>query len=342
MIKLYSIEEENALLRPQIDEAIKRVINIGRFVLGEQTEALEHELATFVGVKHAICVSSGTDALYLAITSLDLDRYVYTTPFTFIATSQAIQKAGLEYCYRDIDDNFLLPEVISNQFVVGVSLFGRPYEGKDLQLIVDNAQALGVPPRGRISTTSFYPTKNLGGIGDGGAVFTNEDDLAELIRSMRNHGVNHDKTRFIHDGGNYRMDEINAAVLRCKLPFLQHWNAMRRFNAAYYEELFGNYLDIPVLTPTPHLYHVWNQYVIRAPDRDGLRDYLKTRGIETGIYYKTPLHLEPCYKWLGYKEGSFPNAEKASKECLSLPVHPRVQRNELEMIVEEIARFYGW
>lgn len=359
-------------LRGEMEEAIKEVLESQRFILGPKVRALEEALAHYIGVKEAIGVASGTDALVLSLMALGVGEgdEVITTPFTFFATAGAIMRVGARPVFVDIDprtynlDPSLLEERITPRakVILPVHLFGQcadmgpileVAERHGLKVVEDAAQAMGADytvdssPRragsmGHLGCFSFYPTKNLGGAGDGGLVVTGEEELAERVRLLRVHGA---RRKYEHElvGINSRLDELQAAVLLAKLPHLEEWTAKRIAKAHRYDELFAEAdhealgIGLPVVEYRNR--HVFHQYVIRVPHRDALRSHLQEVGVETEVYYPLPLHLQPCLQSLGYREGDFLQAEKAAREVLALPIHPELTAEEQEYVVEQIVQF---
>jgi UDP-2-acetamido-2-deoxy-ribo-hexuluronate aminotransferase len=334
--------------------------------MGEPVKTLEKNLQEFTGAKHAITCSSGTDALLLAMMALDIqpDDEIITTPFTFIATAETIAFLKAKPVFVDIDEKTynIDPSKIEEKItpktkaIIAVSLYGQPcdidelnkytnnkYTNTPIHLIIDGAQSFGSTYKGKtdsslgnISTTSFFPAKPLGCYGDGGAVFTNDDTLADKMRSLRVHGQSkryHHK--YIGMGG--RLDTIQAAVLNVKLKHYKKDLALRQEVAQKYTEQFKIYHS-KFITPIvkDDRTSAWAQYSIRVKNRDQLQTELKEKGIPTAVHYPMPLHLQECFKYLGYKEGDFPIAERVSKEIMSLPMNPYVSDEEIEYIVENI------
>ncbi|MBI3667980.1 MAG: nucleotide sugar dehydrogenase [Acidobacteria bacterium] len=341
------LQAQYASLRGEVEEAILGVLASQRFILGSQVEALEQEIAAYTGVRHAVACASGTDALLLALMALDVSPgdEVITTPFTFFATAGSIHRMRARPVFVDIEpDSFNLdPEGLAPRItprtraILPIQMFGRVARMEEiletagrygLPVVEDAAQALGARCDGRMAGTmgrlgcySFYPTKNLGGAGDGGMVVTNDSGLAARLRRLRNHGSD-DRYHHAEVGLNSRLDEIQAAVLRVKLKRLERWNRARRRLAALYTRLLGDAVLTPALGPEGS--HIYHQYAIRTADRDGLRKRLAERGVETPVYYPLPLHLQKCFDYLGYEAGDFPQAEAASREVLSLPLYPEL------------------
>lgn len=360
-IPILDLKAQNASVRADVDKAIRRVIDSGVFILGPEVQAFEAEVAAYLGVKHAIGVSSGTDALLVALMALEVGAgdEVILPPFTFFATAGCVARTGAKPVFVDIDPGTfnLDPRKVEaaitprTKAIVPVHLFGQACDmdalrriasARNLPLIEDAAQAIGastvegkVGGLGTLACFSFFPSKNLGCFGDGGLVTTNDDALAEKVRVLRTHGS---KSKYLHAfvGGNFRLDSLQAAILRVKLPHLDAWAAGRIQNAARYDALFrAANLPAGVLTPPVKAQpgHVYNQYVIRTRHRDALQKHLEAEGIGTMIYYPLSLHLQECFASLGHKKGDFPESERATEEVLALPIFP-----ELGEGVDRIAR----
>jgi dTDP-4-amino-4,6-dideoxygalactose transaminase len=354
-VPLLDLRRQFEQVGPAVEAAVKRVLASGQFILGEEVAALEREIAARHGVKHAIGMSSGTDALLAALMALELgpEDEVVTTALSFFATAGAIARLGARPVFADIEAGSLnldprdaLRRITPRtRAIIPVHLFGRaadvaPLAAVGIPIIEDAAQALDVPgvgKLGRMATLSFFPSKNLGAAGDAGMVLTDDDALADRLRLLRAHGS---RPKYVHHvvGGNFRLDALQAAILRAKLPFLEGWSARRRENAARYRELLaGTPLELPADTPG----HVWHHFVVRAPRRDALRQHLASAGVETEVYYPTPLHLQPCFAHLGNRAGDLPEAERAALECLALPVHPDLDPPQLERVAAQVTSFYG-
>jgi len=343
-VPLIDLRIQYLSIKDEIDAAIARVLAKGNFVIGEEVEAFEDEWASYCKARFCIAVSSGTDALYLALRCFDRDGAdVLTTPFTFFATTAAIFFSGYIPRFIDIDENGnidITKERVSHIFAMPVHLYGRPAKVTNHNqrvVIEDSCQAHGLPLRGHIACFSFYPTKNLGAYGQSGAIVTNEKEWADKLNQLREYG---EKERFIHYdiSGNYRMDELQAAILRCKLPHLDDWNQARRGIAFMYRELLGDLEDI--ILPKDDLYHYYHAYVIRTKDRDNLAAYLKDAGIQTAVRYPVPMHLQPALAYLGYKKGDFPMAERWAEENLNLPIYPEMPESHVEYVAEKIREYY--
>ncbi|MGH9325333.1 MAG: DegT/DnrJ/EryC1/StrS family aminotransferase [Terriglobia bacterium] len=349
--------------------AIERVMESQQFILGAEVQAFEGEIAELLRTKYAVGCASGTSALELALAALGIKAgdEVITTPYTFVATAGAIAQAGAKPVFVDVDPQTfnLDPQRIESALnpktraIIPVHLFGQSADlepilkiakGQKLAVIEDAAQAIGAcyrdAPLGSLGTMgcfSFFPSKNLGGAGDGGMITTNDEKLARRLRLLRVHGSGR---RYHYEilGSNSRLDAIQAAVLRAKLPHLAQWSDGRRRVAARYHELFAEYhLERQVKLPAElkDRTHVYNQFVIRCPHRDALRDFLAARGIPTEIYYPLPLHLQPAFRYLENPPGTFPEAEAASRETLVLPIYPELKEEHLMRVVSAIAEFYA-
>ncbi len=350
-------------IRSEVEPLLHEVLESGRYVLGEHVHALEQEVASLCKTQYAVGVNSGTDALKLALQALGIrpGDEVITTPFTFVSTAEVVVHLGATPVFVDIDPetfNIDVNQVESaitprTRAIVPVDLYGQSAEMKALREIADRyglvivedaAQAIGAlhyeEPIGTYAdaaTLSFFPTKNIGGAGDGGMVLTNHEEVARKVRQLRVHGMN---------GGYYyedigytsRLDEIQAVILRVKLRYLKAWTERRRYNATLYRTLLT---DLEPMLPIvrPYNYHVYHQFTIRHPNRDALRDYLKAQGIESAIYYPLPLHLQPAYRFLGGQEGDCPNAENASRTVLSLPIHSELGEDEIAYVAEHVRAF---
>jgi dTDP-4-amino-4,6-dideoxygalactose transaminase len=349
-IPLVDVRAQYAPLLDELKERIAEVLDSGRFILGPNVQAFEEEAAAYLGVRHAIGVANGTDALVLALDAMGVGEgdEVICPAFTFYATAEAIIRRGARPVFADIDSASLNidPEDAARRItprtkaIVPVHLFGRPAALDDLKglgvpLLEDAAQAFGargVATTGVASTFSFFPTKNLFAFGDGGAVTTDDDELAERTRLLRFHGSK-DKKRFDLVGYNSRLDEVQAAVLRVFLSKIEEWNRWRREAAGRYAELgLGEVCDLPADEPG----HVYHMYVVRSPERDRIAESLQAADISSAAYYTTPLHLQPALEFLGHREGDFPETERAGRENLALPlwagIGPQVQERVVEVV----------
>jgi len=350
-----------------VEKNINAVIESGYFILGPVVEELEQKIATYCEAKYAVGVSSGTDALLISLMAAGIkeDDEVITTPFTFFATAGSISRLGAKPVFVDIEpdtfniDTKQIEENITRKTraILPVHLYGQCVDmdpvldlaqKNNLVVIEDAAQAIGSEYKGRRAGSmgdygcfSFFPTKNLGGFGDGGMVTMNSEELYEQVKILRVHG-SHPKYYHKMIGGNFRLDAIQAAVVLAKLKYLDKWTEKRRANAQTYNRLFKEMGMTDSLTlPSeviPH--HVYNQYVIRVKDkRDELRSFLGENNISTEIYYPLPLHLQDCYLSLGYKKGNLPESEKAADETIALPIFPELTTDQLEYVVATITHF---
>lgn len=351
-------------VRKEIDAAVAKTLDHCSFCLGPDVAQFEKDFAAFCGAEHAVGFNSGTSALHVAMLLLGVGPgdEVITTPFTFVATSWGISYAGAKPVYVDIDDQTfnLNPELIERAItprtkaVLPVHLYGHPFDldpilticrKHKLPLVEDAAQAHGAKYRGKIigafgamSCFSFYPGKNLGACGEGGALVTNDKALAARARSLREHGST---VRYYHDeiGYNYRMEGLQGAALGVKLKHLPNWTEARRQNARRLHELLaGTPLQLPV--EADYAESAWHLYVVRHPRRDELKRHLETNGVGCALHYPVPLHLQKCYAMLGYLPDDFPVAEKAARECLSLPIYPELTDEQLQRIAAVIKDFF--
>ena len=352
-VPLFDMAAELAAVRPAIDAAIARVLDSGVFIGGPEVAALVLELAAATGARCAVGTSSGTDALHAIFAALGIapGDEVVAAPLTFFATAGGAARLGARIVFADVADDSLTldPEAAvtacsdRTRAIVPVHLFGHPaaLPAAPCPIIEDAAQSLGAGPvTGRAAAVSFFPTKNLGALGDAGAVLTDDAALADRVALLRTQGAR-PKYHHVAIGGNFRLDPLQAAVLRAKLPHLPAWIAARRRHAERYRALFAAVVIPPELRlPAPHPAHVYHQFVIRAPRRDALRAYLAAAGIGTEVYYPEPLHLQPCFAELGYRAGSLPVAERACREVLALPIHPTLRPEAQDVVVDEIAAFY--
>jgi len=365
-VPLLDLQSQYALLRDELRQAVEKVMDSQRFVLGDEGRRLEASVAQYVHAKHAIACASGSDALLLALMALDVSAgdEVITTPFTFFATAAAITRLGARPVFVDIDpatynlDTSRVADVITSRTkaIMPVHLYGQCADmdpllaiGNRVPIVEDAAQAIGATDRSRqagamgaIGCFSFYPTKNLGGAGDGGMLTTNDDNLAQRLRRLRNHGG---ANEYEHSevGINSRLDELQAAVLNVKMPHLDKWSNDRARKAAAYSEMLDNAgLSFELITPVVRdgARHIFHQYVIRVPrHRDALMEHLKRRGVGTKVYYPIPLHRQECFAYLRYKEGDFPESERAARETLALPVYPELTEAQQSHVVDAIKSF---
>jgi len=354
-------------LRKEIMTGIRQILDEQRLILGPFCAKLEQQISTYAGVAHAISCANGTDALILALMALDIKAgdEVITTPYTFFSTASSIAILGGTPVFVDIDEATMnidptrIEKAITSRTktITVVHLFGQVCDmqrigeiarNHGLALVEDCAQSLGARKNGVMSgafgdvaASSFYPTKNLGGIGEGGVVYTRRADIGEKVRKLRVHGMG---DQYYHEmiGLNSRLDEIKACALTVKFPHLESWNTRRRANAAYYSKQFKKLpLLLPVnATDTTDTSHIFHHYVIRTPKRDELQVFLKERGIICGVYYPLPLHLQPCFSYLGYREGDFPVAELTAKTSLALPVYPELKNSERAYVAKCVREFF--
>ncbi|HEY3295949.1 MAG TPA: DegT/DnrJ/EryC1/StrS family aminotransferase [bacterium] len=351
-------------IQGEVMPEITRIFETQYFILGPNVKKIEEQMAGLAGMKCGIGASSGTDALLLSLMAINIrpGDEVITTPYTFVATTEAIVRTGGTPVFVDIEkDSFNLDVKQAEAAItprtralLPVHLFGlvidpdawRAVAQKHkVTLIEDAAQAVGAKRKtwvaggiGDISAFSFYPTKNLGGAGDGGMVLTRTDELAATVRSDRMHG-GHDRYYYDRLGICARLDEIQAAVLAIKFKYLGEWNERRRALATLYNHLLEG-APVTMQAVPADAYHTYHQYVIRAPRRDDLKEYLKTRGIASDIYYPVPLHLQECYGYLGYKQGQFPNAESLALDSLALPINAELSDAQVEFVAKSIQDFY--
>jgi dTDP-4-amino-4,6-dideoxygalactose transaminase len=384
-VPLLDLKPQYAPLAAEIQEAIARVCASQHFILGPAVKELEAAVAAYSQCRFGIGVSSGTDALLLALMALGIGPgdAVITSPFTFFATAGTIARCGARPLFCDIDPaTFNLSAAVVESFIsehcdvrgrelvhrasgarvramMPVHLYGQVAhmnavssvaERHGLKVIEDAAQAIGAEDAahrragsfGDIGCLSFFPTKNLGAFGDAGMCVTNDATLAERMEILRVHGG---KPKYYHAliGGNFRLDELQAAVLNIKLKHLDAWSAGRQRNAAYYDAAFARANTAGAIESPraePGIRHIYNQYVIRASSRDALRAHLTAAGIGTEIYYPVPLHLQPCFAYLGYQAGEFPYSERAAAETLALPIYPELAEAQLQYVVDTIAGYY--
>jgi dTDP-4-amino-4,6-dideoxygalactose transaminase len=384
-VPLLDLKPQSRSLAEEVLPALQALCESQQFILGQHVAQLEQAVARYCGCNHAIGVSSGTDALLLALMALRIGPgdEVITSPYTFFATAGTIARTGARPVFCDIAaDSFNIDPTAVRGFLeqecerragqwisrrtggrvralMPVHLYGRCADMTallaiarefGLQMIEDAAQAIGAEDAsgrragsmGEVGCLSFFPTKNLGAFGDAGMCTAQDPELAEHMRVLRVHGG---KPKYYHAfiGGNFRLDEMQAAVLNIKLPYLDSWTSGRQRNAAFYQAEFARAgLTGTIQTPVSGAgRHIWNQYVIRAPQRDALKQFLATRGIGTEIYYPVPLHRQACFEYLGYQEGAFPESERAAAQTLALPIFPELQEQQLQYVVAQIAQFYS-
>lgn len=362
-IPLVDLKANYDSIKSEIDATIQNVLNDTAFINGSYLQDFEEDFACFCHAKHAIGTSSGTTALHLALLSghIKPGDEIITVPNTFIATTETISQAGGNINFVDVtkdtalvDINQLEKEITSNtKALIVVHLYGQMPDMKriqeiaqdhDLFLIEDAAQAHAAEWNGHqpgfygdIATFSFFPAKNLGCYGDGGAIVTNNDEIAEHTRLLLNHGRTEKYTHYI-EGYNYRLDALQAAILNTKLDYLDTWTEQRRKHAAYYSSQLSDIITTPV--EAKQAKHVYYMYEIQAEHRDQLRAYLEKQGIHTGIHYPIPLHLQPAYEHLQFDKGSFPIAERLAQHILSIPLYPELTKNQQDYVIDHINQFY--
>ena len=372
-VPLLDLKAQHATIRDAVVAAMMKVVDAQVFILGDAVSELESQVAALSHSAHAIGCANGTDAILLAMRALDIGRgdEVITTPFTFFATAGTIHNVGATPVFVDIEPRTfnIRPDAVAaartskSKAVIPVDLFGQmaPIEQvalavPGLPVIEDAAQSIGARrsidgdwrmagETATIGTFSFFPSKNLGGYGDGGMLVTQDAAIAERLKRLRVHGG---AKQYFHDevGYNSRLDALQAAVLSAKLPHLAAWSAKRRENAAYYDAAFATLSQSGALTTpyvAPENESIVNQYTLRVAGgkRDALQSFLKERGIGSSIYYPLPLHLQPCFAYLGYTEGQCPVSEQAAREVLSLPIFPELTRGQLDEVVAGVSAFFA-
>jgi dTDP-4-amino-4,6-dideoxygalactose transaminase len=365
-IPLLDLKAQYASIKEDVNKAIAEVLESQHFILGPKVDQCEKAIAAYSNCSHGIGVSSGSDALLACLMAENIGTgdEVITTPYTFFATVGAISRLGARPVFVDIDPatyNMDMSQVASKitkktRAIIPVHLFGQMAdmdtvmhlgEKHNLIVIEDAAQAIGAEYKGRRAGSighygcfSFFPSKNLGAIGDAGMIVTNDAQRGEKLKVLRGHGA---KPKYYHRivGGNFRLDAVHAAVVSAKLPHLDSWTAARQRNAKRYDHLFRQAMlpiTLPVVTTDRHIF---NQYVIRSTSRDELQAFLKTKGIGSEVYYPVPMHLQDCFAYLGVKAGEFPESERAAKESLAIPVYPELNDVQASYVVESIAEFTG-
>jgi dTDP-4-amino-4,6-dideoxygalactose transaminase len=367
-VPLLDLKAQHATIRDEVVAALMQVVDQQAFILGDPVAQLECHVAGLSQVKYAVGCANGTDAILLALRALGVGAgdEVITTPFTFFATGGAIHNVGARPVFVDIDprsyniDPARIAAAITprTKAVIAVDLFGQmaPIEqvaaaANGLPVIEDAAQSIGASrtingkkvmagEAAAIGTYSFFPSKNLGGYGDGGMMVAQDEALFEALMKLRTHGS---RRTYYHEivGYNSRLDALQAAVLLAKLPHLEGWSAARRRNAAYYDAAFANLAEVTTPYVDPANTSIYNQYTIRVTQRDALQAHLKAQGIGSNVYYPLPLHLQPCFAYLGYTEGQCPEAERAAKEVLSLPIYPELTTAQLDEVVAAVRGFFG-
>jgi len=364
-VPLLDLKAQYASLRDEIVPAVEAVLESQTFINGSQVGQLEEEVARYSACAAAVGVSSGTDALLCSLMALEIGPgdEVITTPYTFFATAGSITRVGARPVFVDIDpvtfnlDVSRVDDAVSDQTraILPVHLFGQTAEmdplleiaeERELVVIEDAAQAIGATYRQRkagsmgiVGCLSFFPSKNLGGAGDGGMIVTRDTALAERLACLREHGA---QPKYFHDriGGNFRLDTIQAAYLLVKLRHLEEWSARRRANAALYDELLAPIEQVTTPRVLPHNRSIYNQYVVRVPDRDGLRAHLLEHGVGVAIYYPMGLHQQRCFAELGYRKGDFPEAEQAAAESLALPVYAELAEEQIRYVAGTIQDYF--
>lgn len=366
-IQIVNLKAHYQNLKNEIDKAVTDVLASGHYILGKNVETFEEELATYMGCKYVVSCANGTDAILLSLMALNIHPgdEVITVPNSYFATSEAIALVGAKPVFTDIKENDfnidpskIEPSITDKtKAIIPVHLYGNPCEmgsvieiakKYNLYVVEDCAQAIGAKLNGKIvglfgnvGTLSFFPTKNLGAFGDGGAIFTDDKNIADRIRQLRTHGSS---KRYEHDyvGLNSRLDEIQAAILRIELKYLDKWILQRQEAAKYYNELLKDTPEIILPLLKPNSRHVFHQYTIRVNRRDELNKKLSEREIETLIYYPIPIHLQKAFSYLGCKKGLCPVTEKVSKEVLSLPIYPEITKEIQEYVVSAIKDIMVW
>ena len=369
-IPLLDLLAQHRTIREEVLAAITRVVDSQKFILGEEVQHFEADIAAYSNTRYAVGCASGSDALSLALMALEIGPgdEVLTTPYTFFATAGAISHTGATPVFCDVDeatfnlDAAILSQVLAShpkvRAIIPVHLFGGCADldpicemagARGVAVIEDAAQSIGAEYKGRragsigqIGTLSFFPSKNLGAFGDAGMLTTNDQALAERLAALRVHGS---VRKYHHQwiGINSRLDALQAAVLRVKLRYLDQWTEGRQRNAGQYRTRLAT-VSLPIVLPQPAAWqtrHIYNQFVIRCEDRDDLRTWLKEAGIGTEIYYPIPLHLQPCFAGLGYREGAFPVAERLARESLALPIHAELTAAEIDYVCDAIVEFYA-
>lgn len=365
-IPFVDLKQQYHEIKAELQQAIEGVLEGGRFVGGEAVECFEQEFAQYCGVRFAAGVGSGTEALHLALLACGVGHghEVITVPNTFIGTAEAITLTGAKPVFVDIDpetytmDTTQIEGAITERTkaIIPVHLYGQPAsmepilgiaERNKLLVIEDAAQAHGAVYEGKkvgglgaAACFSFYPTKNLGAYGEGGAVVTDDEEIVQRVMMLRDHGS---RQKYHHEmeGMNSRLDTLQAAILRVKLRYVDRWNQQRGERASLYDTLLNDAQGVVCPTVREGCSHVYHLYVIRTKERDRLREHLESRGILTGIHYPIPLHLQPAYGYLGIGEGAYPVTELAAKEIVSLPLYPELSREDLEAVAGEIKGFVG-
>jgi dTDP-4-amino-4,6-dideoxygalactose transaminase len=364
-IRMVDVAGQYRKMKAEIDQALQNVLDSGNFILGKEVGEFECHMAGYLGVRYAVGCASGTDALQIAMMAYDIGPgdEVVTTPFTFVATTETIVLLGAKPIYVDIDprtftiDPAKIEAVITprTRAIIPVHLYGHPADmdpileiarHQNIRVIEDAAQAIGASYKGKkvgclgdAGCISFFPSKNLGAFGDAGMVVTNDAAIGERMKMISVHGS---RARYYHEilGVNSRLDSLQAAVLSVKLKYLDQWNATRRRLSACYGELLRE-ANVTLPYVSPGVQHIFHQYTIRAPRRDNLAKYFSENEIPYGIHYPVPLHLQKAFEMMGHSEGDFPVAEQASREVLSLPMHPDLTLEQQIYITDAVKEFYA-
>lgn len=366
-VPLLDLRAQHAAIKDEVVSAMLRIVDDQTFILGQAVQTFEREVAELSRTRFAVGCANGTDAILIAMRALDIGRgdEVITTPFTFFATAGTIHNVGATAVFVDIEPRTfnIRPDAVAaaagprTKAVIPVDLFGQVAPVEQVQsavpgipVIEDAAQSIGARRRiggqwrmageaATIGTFSFFPSKNLGGYGDGGMIVTQDEAIYHRLARLRTHGSV--KTYFHEEVGyNSRLDALQAAVLSAKLPHLAAWSAARRRNAAWYDAAFADVAEVTTPFVDPANESIYNQYTIRVPRRDALQSHLQARGIGSAIYYPLPLHLQPCFAYLGYRDGACPESERASREVLSLPVFPELTEAQRDEVVSAIRSFF--
>ncbi|MDQ6610787.1 MAG: DegT/DnrJ/EryC1/StrS family aminotransferase [Gemmatimonadota bacterium] len=367
-VPLLDLKAQHETIRDEVVRALMAVVEQQAFILGEPVAELERAIGLLSNAKYAVGCANGTDALLMALRALDVgrDAEVITTPFTFFATAGAVHNVGARPVFVDIDPKTfnICPDAVAaavntnSRAVIAVDLFGQMSSielivkaAGNVPVIEDAAQTIGASrvidgkkvmagEAAAIGTFSFFPSKNLGGYGDGGLMVTQDEQLFDVLMKLRTHGS---RKTYYHDivGYNSRLDTLQAAVLLAKLPHLEGWSAGRRSNAAFYDAALADIGEVITPYVDPANTSIYNQYTIRVQQREKLQSHLKSCGIGNAVYYPLPLHLQECFAYLDYREGQFPESERAARQVLSLPVYPELTNSQLDEVVSAVRSFYG-
>lgn len=363
-VPMLDLRRQYKQIKTEVDQAVLKVLDHTQYIIGPEVTRFEEEVTSYCGTKYAVGVASGTDALLIALRACGIKEgdEIITSTFSFFASAGVISRLGAKPVFIDIEPETynLNPKLIekaiteNTKVIMPVHIFGQCADmdpileiahGHNLMVVEDAAQAIGAKYKGRMAGAmgdfgcfSFYPTKNLGGAGDGGMIISNYQDKQTFVKSLRNHGAN---PKYYHSyiGYNSRLDSIQAAILSVKLKYLDQWTEGRRENAAYYNQALAP-LKLVIPKETESGYHIYNQYTLATEKRDELMEYLSAHGIDSVIYYPLPLHEQPCYKYLGYRPEDLPVAEKASRQVLSIPIFPDLSGAEKQFVTETISDFF--